>query len=333
MTRDELLAITRPEDLYPGDLDAAKGKFRDLATVWHPDKPGGDGVVFAHVAALHRAAEAKIVTGRWEAPGVVTLTTLDGVSRPLAVLVGAPFPLGHSLVTEDAVWYLVDPDHRAFLDRFVRATTHWRFGSAAMRDEVERYLPTGLRTYALEDGRYALMVPKSPDLIRLRDVVTHLGPLDGRHLAWIVSSLMNICSYLDYTKLVHHDISPDTCFISPKYHSVALLGGWWYAATVGAAVDVLPRRTINVMPFDARMNKIAATGTDLELVRLTARECLASGAPAPMALWLANVGVGSARSQYADWSSTLIASYGQRKFTPLLLTAREVYRVRRAERT
>jgi len=326
LTKPELLALKQPEQLFPGNLDSLKRVFRSLSRRWHPDMLGGDTEVFAHLAWLADVAEQRLTLGRWNGPCEVTFTSVSGRTRTVKALQSSDFVLGRQIITSTELYHLIEPAHKPFVERFSIVTGNFRFGSDRMRQECERYLPDSPTLEVLKDGRWLLMQHKTPDLLRLSDVVKyHGGELDVKAGAWIISSLMNLCCYLEYTKVVHGDISPDTYFISPKHHSGALLGGWFFAHPTGGIVKTLPGRTVNVAPHSIKVNKKATPLIDHELVRLVGRECFAiDTAPTPVKNWLNSIAQGSAREQYVSWMKALEA-FGPRRFVKMPLTATEVY--------
>lgn len=324
MSASELLGLTRPEDLFPGDLVKAKARYRELSRRWHPDA-GGKAEVFAHVSGLYVQACDKLQHGTWEGSAVLNLEDAAGGTRTFTIRASSPFELGRSLVGDDHATYLVDPAHVVIFTKAKLWPASFKYSSPRMREEIERYLPKTPVTWMLADGRLVLQVEKTPDLLRLRDVVTHLGGLDAKHVAWITSGLLNLTCYLSYAGIVHHDISPDTVFISPTHHSVALLGGWWHTCKRGGPVTTVSKRTHGVLPFKVRRDKIASSKTDHELIRLTARECVNGAVPVPMRAWLTGVGTGSAVERYAEWKDVLERSFGPRRFIKLPVDADLVY--------
>lgn len=329
MTSLDILACKRPEDLFPvGDLAHVRKVYRTLALQWHPDLNHGQGDVFAHVTKLHGEALTKLAAGNWEGAGVVFLTMVGGKEIALQTRTSVPFALGQTLVTDNAVMFLVEPAYGLLFlgGRQASGKGFFKFSSGRMEKETDRYLPHRAALGQLRDGRHFLQVAKTPDLLRLADVVKHSNGLDPKHVAWVVSSLLNLCCYLSYAGIVHQDISPDTYYISPRFHSGALLGGWWYWARRGEPISAVPKRTYDLMPFKARNEKTASALTDLELVRATGRECLGGKkAPAPMKHWLEQVGTGSAVEQYQQWLAVLNEAFGERRFVELKLDADAVY--------
>lgn len=337
-TAEHLLRITRPEELFAGDADKAKQQWRELAKQWHPDHNASNPrapEVFAHISNLYDAAVERISKGVWEAEGLLKLKTKSGSALSITYARQLPFELGQMFVGDDHVTYLVDAAHERLFDNAVRITKSFKYASDRMEKEVSRYLPGSVGTFALSDGRLGMRVPKTPDLLLLRDVLTYFdNAVDPKHVAWIQNTLHNLSCYLSWAGLVHHNIGLDTYFISPEFHSGALLGGWWYATKKGAPLSQLPKRTFDYLPWKIRTDKKAHPHTDLELIRATGRELLgdvtgvrlfSNGTPKQIATWLQDASKLNAVDAYSQWGEVLKSIYGARKFIKLSLNATTLY--------
>lgn len=321
-----------------GDADRAKQQWRELAKEWHPDRNEGNpraSEVFAHVNSLYDAAVERLAKGLWEAEGLLKLKTKSGSALSVTYFRKLSFELGQMYVGEDHVTYLVDKDHRDLFNNAEAITRNFHYGSERMREEVSRYLPASVGLFELSDDRLGMRVPKTPDLLLLRDVLAHFGnTIDPKHVAWIQNTLHNLSCYLSWSGMVHHNIGPDTYFVSPEYHSGALLGGWWYAAKKGKKLTQLPKRTFDYLPWKARTRKEAHPQTDLELIQATGRELLGditgvrlekTGVPKQMATWLQAAANGDAVDSYKQWGEVLKQVFGARRFVKMPLTAATLY--------
>jgi len=173
-----------------------------------------------------------------------------------------------------------------------------------------------------------MVVRKAPDLVRLQDLLDHLGGrLDPRHVAWVVSTLLNLACYLGWAELTHNALSLDTYFVSPPGHRGALLGGWWYAKPAGARPDALPAPTALCCPPDILREKRADGRTDLELVRAIGRALLGDAAAPPLLLeWLRPPTAGDPVADYRRWSETVLpASFGTGRIAQLDIAASDLY--------
>lgn len=314
----------RPEDVFPPDLGRAKRLYRDLSRRWHPDM-GGDVEAFQRLTALYRDAIHRLEHGLWEGPNVLTLTT-GKRSFLVHVLDNQPFPYGRALITKNTVSYLFDAPHAAVAERLVRVPSLFTFHDARMKTECTRYLPMKPVPTSLLDGRTLVQVDRGRS-IRIGDLLRHQGSLEPKHVAWILSTLLNLGCYLSYTRLVHHDISLANYFVDLTEHTGALLGGWWFAKTQGQPVGIIPRRTADLMPFAAKVSKTADPLTDAELIRAVGRELLdGQTAPDAMQAWLTQVATGTLAEQYAEWTTDILPrSFGKRRYVTLSVAEGAIY--------
>lgn len=307
--------------------------FRRLARDWHPDvnRDPDAGAVFRHLLALRAAAEA--AAGTRPAGSVRPFRGTDGRAFEMRHLRARPFDAGEILVGRGSLAYVVSED---FAD-LAEAAAAWRprFADAAMRAEMERFLPAPAVAVATTAGR-VMGYRRTPDQIPLGDLVGHLGGrLDPFHAAWLASGLMNLCCWLEWAGLSHGWIGPDTVLVSPTYHSVALTGPFLFAAPLGACPAALPERTLSAVPRAGLPGAAAEASTDRELARLTVREALGDpgggrilsdgSVPQAFALWLATPPAGDARRDYAGWEAARKAAFGPRRFVEMRVSSPDVY--------
>jgi hypothetical protein len=329
LTAQEILAIpvTRPERLFEGETGAAEQQYRRLAMKWHPDRnPGAGAAVFAHIHKLYENAVALLAAGKWRGPSVIEFKARDSVFA-MHYRRAHDFELGTQYIGHDFVLYRLA---EGYLDLAVEAQTRIEqldFADGRMRKEHERYLPAAPQVYLAEDRSSYLTVKKSESLILLKDLIAHVGRLEAKHVAWILSSLYALNCYLDWTGVVHNAISEDTYFIDPADHSGALLGGWWYATPSGKRMKAAPNMTLAEVP-DLRKRPIAARRTDSDLIRALGRRLIGGPSNCPEALWrwLAGGGRDSPVGEYHEWQhSVLPQSFGARRYVKLGISASDVY--------
>jgi hypothetical protein len=182
-----------------------------------------------------------------------------------------------------------------------------------------------------------MVTEKSENYFRLADVIEHLGgKVDPKHVAWIISTMLNLHCYLGLIGVVHHHLSPDTYFIHPTDHDGALLGGWWYAMNHGERLIALPARTLNLGPTIIAADKRAIFRTSAELIRATARELLGDptglrlasmGYPLALIDWARGAAGADPFEEYSHWSTHVLPrSFGARRFVEMKLSAADVYR-------
>ena len=340
LSAEALLAIrpSEPERLFTGDADTAKQEFRALVSRWHPDRGPNAGAtaVFQHVNRLYVAAVRKLRGGIWQTPGLLALRATDGATYKIRYRKEHEFELGRLFVGGEIVAYVVEKEHADLFQNALQTIDRLPCANPRMAAEVGRYLPESVRHFETGDQR-VLVLRKPPNLVLLRDVLDHCGGrMDACHVAWIVSSLLNVACYLDYARLAHNAILPDTCFISPSQHSGALLGGWWYAVRQGERMRAAPIAAVQYAPFDVMDRQRGDHRTDLELIRALGRELLgdATGArlarekaaPRPMLNWLCLPAGDSAVRDYQTWMNQVLKdSFGERRFVKLDVTTEDLY--------
>jgi hypothetical protein len=340
LTADQILAIpaTEPERLFSGDPAAARREYRELASTWHPDRnhDAMAGAVFDHVAGLYRQAEARLASGTWIVPGLLTLTAVNGQAYTVRYRRRRSFELGEMFIGRGMVTYVLAGEYGDLWQHATRTISGFRFAGPAMRAEVARYLPEQVGAFKTP-GAAVLVVKKAAKHVLLRDMLEHLGgTLAAEHVAWILSSLLNLACYLHYAGLTHNAISLDTYFVAPSDHSGALLGGWWYAADCGARLTALPAPSLHVLPPDMLAVKRADSRLDLDLIRSVGWALLgdergvslgrAPEVPAPLRDWLRLASSGDAVQEYDHWQRrVLIESFGPRRFVPLHVSADAIY--------
>lgn len=341
LTAAQVLSIplTEPERLFSGDADKAKGEYRKLSMHWHPDRNGDADAskVCSHVNTLYDEATRKLAAGTWQVPGLFTFKATSGKEYGLRYKSRRPFELGTMYVAEKLACYVIDRENEDLYREAKRRLTSFKFYDKKMEAEVRRYLPKITEEQVTADS-FVMLVEKTPDVFCLADVLAASdGKLDPKHVAWIISSLMNIACYFKYAGIVHNDISTETVFVSPEHHSVMLLGGWWYSRPVGQKLMALSARTVNDCDPALLKKPLAEHALDLELVKLTAREALghasssvllrSKAAPPAMLTWLQTVGTDKVFEEYKLWQEKVLKeAFGPRKFVELKLTADDVYK-------
>lgn len=336
LTADQIRKMTRPEQLYTGDREQATKEYKVLRSKWHPDH-SGDGVVFHTVTSLYDQAMLKLELGTWEPDGMIQVSTRTGNKYELKYQSRRAFELGEVYSAPTKVVYMLRPDEADLAVRAERIVKTLRYADATMTAEYDRYMPHQIMRSTLMDGHEMVVYDKTRDVFPLRDVLDHFGgKLPVRHVAWILSRVYNILSYFRYTDVVHNDISVDSLWISPKFHSILVLGGWWYAAKDNEKMVALPKRTIDVVPPDLIKGEKAKCQFDTYMARTLACELLGDrmgsrllmdkDIPAPMLNWIRGPGTKDPVKEYMDWyNKCLIESFGERKFVEMKVTVDDLY--------
>lgn len=338
-----ILKATTPEQIFSA-ADAVEAEYRILAKRFHPDiKPDGSTEVFQHLNMLH--AEAKLrfknKTEVWQIPGVFAFKRENFSECHFHYVKDFEAGIAHCYIgRSNMVAYVFPKDVKDLIDNAVKTIESLtKFPDDGIKKSIQPNLPKVLHLIKTNDDRYVLILERPPGTIRLRDVFEHVkNDFDPKHMAWILSRLYNLSCYLEWVGITHHDISLDSVFINPAYHTVSVLGGWWFASSFGKRMTRMQSsRTIEYAPQDVLASKITSSSTDLELIRLLGRELMndASGVflsknkniPAPLCHWLRMTSAGKPKKDYTDWDNVIIKSFGPKKFITFNLLPEEVYKM------
>lgn len=282
-----------------------KKQYRLLASEHHPDL-GGDPKVFAEITTAYNAVK-KYADNDWMYGGI---DIIDGVT--FNYLLKEPFELGTVYILGDKLLHRVDPVNADLLSPFELGSWLARPYKDATKKEFAACIP--LKTYLTMQG---VVVDIPTGYLRLKDVQEH-QPLIDRHVAWIVSRLLNLCCWLSHTGVVHNAISTENVFIDPANHKVALLGGWFYSVRQGAKLLALPKKTVEFGPSSLLRDKVGSTKTDLEMVKVLARELVGTNAPKAMLDYLNLPASDDARKEFKYWYDVVLTeAFGPKKFVEL----------------
>jgi hypothetical protein len=204
-----------------------------------------------------------------------------------------------------------------------------------MKAQMAHFLPKIEKTVRTAD-KVVTILARPTDCVLLADLIGFFGGrIPAVHVAWLVSSLENMCCYLEWLKVSHGAISPTNVLVCPDRHSIVLVGGWGFATRFGEAPLAVPERTLSKMPLLALDGARADPRTDLQLVRATAQDALGTpgggglmrdkGVPEPVARWLLLPPKAGAAADYESWGKCLTEAWGKRQFVKMDADPRKIY--------
>jgi len=332
-----ILSASKPGDIFSNDPIKIKEECRNLRKMWHPDtnKDSRATEVFAKITSLYELGLEMIERGEWEKTNAVIINREDGKRFELTYLSSKDFELGTTYICRKVLAYRINGTHEKFYRNAVKQID-FKYKDEGMRKEFSRCLPDIIDHFKDKTGDYWLIMRKTEDVFCLEDILAfYKGRIPDRHVAWIVSRISNLACYLQHSHKVHNGISIRNCYISPKYHSVLLLGGWWYATDKGEKMIGTVKEVFNIMPLSVRNTKKSHIKTDLESIKLLARTLLGSKSgigfkkdiqiPAAFETFITDSSVGDAYKEFSLWSDTLDKAYGERKFIEMAISEKDIY--------
>ena len=190
------------------------------------------------------------------------------------------------------------------------------YPSADVRN-LESFFPRISGGFVLKDGSQICVISKDEDEYPLR----LFGKLSGRHVAWIFSRMENLCCVLEFSNLVHPQITQDTLYINPYTHQASLYGNWW---NVGKCNTFSVQNRTRLC---SSQNLLAIRNTAAALLGYQDRKllCPTEDIPKPFADFLKSDPCVTAYDDFAYWDEMMIKSYGERRFVTMDTNDERIY--------
>lgn len=338
-TATEILKANKCGDLFEENVDSIKTEYRALAKLYHPDinKSKEAIEVFTKINNLYDKALKLIDKGEWEVSNEVMLKTKQGKVLKYIYLSEKTFELGKFYICRNKIIYILEQKHSKYYNNAVENIRNLSYADTEMRKEISRYMPEIEDNFEIADGTWCIILKKTDDVFLLEDLLNQQGgKLAEKHTAWVLSRLNNICCYLGYQGIVHNGISLNNCFVSPKYHTILLLGGWWYAVQNGERMIGTQKQIFDIMPLKDKNEKIASFRTDLESIKLIGKQLLNNMSlltkkgeietiPEAIKEWLRKGASDNAINEFNEWNTALDKAWGKRQFINLEVTESDIY--------
>lgn len=344
LTAAQILNIPedQPDRLFSA-ADKVDSEYKALAKKWHPDL-GGNGNVFSHIGILKTKAENHKVWRKFAiddlTPGVIQVKTetfehAKAATLRFGYLRKHDFALGSIYTSSMHTTAIIDAVHRPMFERAIERINSIEYKDEKLRKGNEPFMPK-IRGMFKADDKLGLSITKQDDQILLADLLSYLGTIDPKHVAWIISRCYSSACFFWLQRMVHCDFSPQTLYVTPEHHTVSPLGGWWFAFKDGESITTLPKRTVDAINPRMLKGKTANIGITLELIKALGRELLGdrSGAklqfnkalPEAMVRWLLLPAGDDPIKEYKIWqNNVLLDSFGPRKFVKFEVTVGDVY--------
>jgi hypothetical protein len=339
MNAAAILAIpeSEPERLFRVPATRLPGAYRELVSRWHPDRnrmPEAASV-FSHIVALYNIAKRRAADGSWHPLGLYNFIGRDGRSFQIKYLAKRGFELGDMLIGKGIVTFIIDKAHEDMVIHGLKQIGTMRYPNEQFRRSLSPHLPCVTRSVETAKS-WVICMRRDPSEVLLSDLIQHLGgQVEPKHLAWIISSLLNLACFLEVSNMTLNAMTPDTVFVSPQKHAVSLYGGWWYAQGAGKLIRHLPPKVFPLASRRLREHKVASAELDVECIRAIGRACLGdpsggslrgrTDVPVPLSRFLQLPSGKSALVEYEHWPKVLEDSFGPRRFHELKVTGDDVY--------
>lgn len=331
LSAEQILRAKTCEEIFVNNKEETKSIYRELAKRFHPDIYKGLNAEdnFAKINTFYEDALLKIEKGIWDEKDIVILESKLGKKYKLKYLKECHFELGRFYIGRKHLIYVLEQKNKKYYDNALKVLNSLKYVNKEMENEFKRYFPNIESTFELKTGEFCLVLKKDPTDFLLEDFYNFYKKqgkeVDAKHTAWVVSRLNNIACFLKYNNLVHNGLSMNNCLISPKYHTIMVLGGWWYCVPVGEKMIGTQKVIFDIMPIKEKTEKIASFRTDLESIRQIGRTLNLKDVPIPFKAWLNKASSEDAFKEFNSWNDSLLQSFGERKFIELDISEKEIY--------
>ena len=325
----KILSAVYCGDLFSADKSAIIRDYRAMAKLIHPDvcgEPNAEKAI-TRLNQLYHAAVQKIENGTWEASNTIFLKRNDGKLFTFRYLHQKTFELGCRYVNDGALVYVLNAGSKKYYDNYLRSSHSLKYADGKMQDSFGKLMPAVKENFIAHDGRHVLVVAKTPDLVPLDLFLQHYGKgLDGRHAAWIISRMNNLCCFLFYNKISLNGFNPFNLFVTPDYHALSILGGWWYAVPYQQRMIGTSKDVYDLMSNVTKTNKLSSPVTDIESMRGIGRYIMNHTVlPKPIQEWIEAGSSSNPMIEFEKWGKALDRAYGVRKFVPIEVDNRLIY--------
>lgn len=342
-TAEQILGMTKPGDLFTNNLDTCKTEYRELSKFWHPDtnKSLMSKDVFCKIGELYNAALKDFDAGTWEKTNFVRLAIKDGTHIEMTYLDKFDFELGVCYVTRTKVVYVLSASSAKYVPLMKSGLSKLSYRDNEMKDYFSRFFPQDIKYKEIKGtGEKVIVFSKTEDVYPLKNLLQYFNKVGlqdkDKHIAWMITRLLNIAVLFNRSGIVHNGICLENCFVSPRYHTILLYGGWWYSTKVGGKMTGTTKGIYDVMPVTAKTSKTSSLVTDVESIKLLGRQLFGNEncrklaedtkVPKPIIDFLISGSSNDALKELKIWDSVLESSYGERKFIKLKVNPEDIYK-------
>lgn len=309
MTFVNILSAKRFEDLLqPGE--SKDDGFKRLAKLCHPDKfPGNKKAedAFKHLNHLRgvNGSAAEILIGKWS------------ISQPFT-----RGDIADLYITKDLAVFKIARSERDN-DLMLQEKTVVNLIHSSKDEKFPLYVPRVIESFKAS-GRVTNVLEYADKYVSLEEIWQRCGPLDFRHIVWMMNRLFSALGFIHRLELVHGAIVPTHLLYNPTNHTMQLVD-WCYSTKIGGKVPAIVKKYKTLYPKEILAKGQAQTSSDLfmamGIVRRTAQNIPAKFRP--LIEWAE---AGSPASRPADawafqdrWRATAKEVYGDPKFVELTI--------------
>lgn len=244
------------------------------------------------------------------------------------------FEIGECYIGKNAVAYVIFSKYNKFSENAKKILSLIGYEDENMEMYFSPTIPHFFKVFPDEDGNEVLILKKEKNVIPLTSFLEYCNEsIDGKHVAWIITRLLNFEAFLNYNGIVHNGLCIDNCFVDPASHSVLVYGGWWYSTLENTKMIGTNSSVFDVLPQSVKDSGISSFLTDINSIKqlgfkLSGWEILEedSGLPEPMAVFFTDRREKELKTLLAEWEDVKQKSYGKPKFIEITVDYSKIYK-------
>ena len=241
----------------------------------------------------------------WENADTITFTTNEEQCIELKYLYSYSDKCADVYVTRRNIAFHFREGMNGKAEHMRKMVSSLDYPSADTRT-LSDFFPRVTGAFMLNDGTLLVVINKREEEYPLR----LFGKLGGRHIAWIISRLENLCCVLEYNSLVHPEIDVDTVYINPNNHTACLYCNWWN----------VEKKNMKGLSSSANLTGLRNTAK-----ALLETEDVTPDTPQALLDFINSSPKIDAYEDFAYWDDMLIKAFGERKFIKMDKEDSDIY--------
>lgn len=317
-------------DIFSNGEENLKRDYRKLSKICHPDSNQDPRAVdaFQKLNQLYDKALDMIHKNIWEKSNYLEIKTKTNTTLKINYFYHHTFELGEYYVCDKHIIYLFDFNKKIYYNNYIKQINELKYEDKKMEDFYKKLFPAIEAEYDTNTS-HIILISKPADVYPLRCFIDNVfkGDVPPKHLAWMITRLLNIGCFLKFNNLVNNGIEIDNLFVCPKFHSICLYGGWWFTTKEDETMIGTTKNIFNLMPPKVKSEKISKSITDIESIKAFGR-AYQKDLPDDFKNFLNSGTLDNSVEELNKWDSALDKSFGERRFIKIKTTKQEIYNIK-----
>lgn len=324
---DELAILFKKENID-------KSNYKKLINYWHPDKQNtSDSNIFIRV----RNAYKKV--NHVNLQKLTFKNNTNNKEYEVTYKYKKAISIGNYYVGEKFILYEINKNCFDLYNNYLKTIENLKYHNISMEKEFSQYINKNqIFTENKNETNYILLNKESDEII-LQDLINYYKLknqiINPKHVAWIISSMLNNACFIKYNNLVYSSFLPENYLVNIKKHT-GHLNFWFFTNILNEKIKFLSKQALDNIGSSILNQKITKSSIDLDLIKYSAMKMLGAHnsitlkqnkeIPVDLINWIISPSEEDVFNEYKNWQNkVLINSFGIRKFEKLDLPISDIY--------